>query len=146
MRADQQQQELNMQQASLQGQTGTAKALRVVVVGEMIVFLVASALHTGAFGVPRLIAAMIVEGLCGIACVVLVYALFARRRWALSGAIGIEIFTLVSVLVGISAVLSSPDLRTPINLGLHAIMLVLILAAFALLAIPATRAALRNGA
>jgi hypothetical protein len=137
---------IDMGQTSLPQQTGTATAFRAVVVCEAVVFWVASALHTGAFGVPQLIPAMIVEGLCGIACVVLVYALFTRKAWMLRGAIGIQIFTLVSVLVGIFAISRSSNLWTPINVSLHAIMLVLILAAFAMLAIPATRATLRNAA
>src|SRR6185437_2887563 len=52
--------ELSMSQIPLQQQTNTFSAFRVVVVCEAVVFLFAAALHTGAFGVPQLIPAMIV--------------------------------------------------------------------------------------
>ncbi len=129
-----------MTQVQVQHQASTFSAFRVVVVCEAIVFLVAASLHTGAFGVPSLFAAMIVEGLCGIVCVVSTYAVFARRPWAQKNALITQVLILVAVLVGLTAVTSDPGIRTPLNLGLHIVMLVLILAALALLALPGTRA------
>ena len=129
-----------MTHVQVQHQASTFSVFRVVVVCEAIVFLVAASLHTGAFGVPSLFAAMIVEGLCGIGCVVSAYALYTRKAWAQKNALITQILILAAVLVGLTAVTSDPGIRTPLNLGLHAVMLALILIALALLALPGTRA------
>jgi hypothetical protein len=129
-----------MTHVHVQCQASTFTAFRVTVVCEAIVFLVAAALHTGAFGVPQLIPAMIVEGLCGIGCVLSAYAVFTRKRWAQKNALITQILILIGVLVGVVAVTSDASLRTPINLGLHAAMLALIVIGLALLAFPGTRA------
>lgn len=129
-----------MTRVQVQGQASTFSIFRVVVVCEAIVFLVAASLHTGAFGVPSLFAAMIVEGLCGIGCVVSAYALYTGKPWAQKNALITQVLILVAVLVGIAAVLGGTNIRTPLNLGLHIVMLALILIALALLALPGTRA------
>jgi ABC-type uncharacterized transport system permease subunit len=131
-----------MSQASLQQLIANTGAFRMLVVAEVVVFFVAAALHTGAFGVPRLAPAMIVEALCGIACVVLAYAMFTHQTWA--APVGIQIGVLVAVLLGLFFVSISPSLRTPLNYALHGIMIVLIAAALSLLTNPATRAALKS--
>ena len=133
-----------MSQIPLQQQTGTFQIFRIVVVCEAVVFLFAATLHTGAFGVPALYAAMIVEGLCGLGCVLSAYALFTRRRWARTNAITTQILILAAVLVGISAVTTDPGIRTPLNLGLHGIMLVLIVMGLSLLCLASTRAGFRS--
>ncbi len=124
-----------------QRQSGGLAGFRIVVVGEAAVFLLAALLHTGAFGVPALIPAMIVEGICGIGCVFSAYALFTHKPWSYKAAMSVQIFILLGVLLGISALASSSGLRTPLNLGLHGVMLVLILAGLTLLLIPGTRQA-----
>ncbi|MGO8951631.1 MAG: ATP-binding protein [Ktedonobacterales bacterium] len=123
----------------------TFTAFRAVVVCQALVFFVASAIHTGAFGVPSLTAAMIVEGLCGIACVFSAYAIWTMRPWAEETALIVQILILLAVLLGITAVLSDESIRTPINVGLHVVMLVLILTGLSLLAIPGTRAGFGRG-
>ncbi len=133
-----------MKQSLAPNQAGTFQAFRIVLVGEVVIFFFAALLHTGLIGVPPLLAAMIVEGLCGIACVVSAYAVFTNRRWARKTAIIVQVFILAAVLLGIIALTRSPGLRTPLNVGLHAIMLALIVMGLALLAIPGTRGAL-NG-
>ncbi len=129
-----------MTQVQAPRQASTFSAFRVVVVCEAIVFLVAASLHTGAFGVPSLFAAMVVEGLCGIGCVVSAYAVFTRKPWAQKNALITQILILAAVLVGLAAVLGGTNIRTPLNLGLHIVMLALILIALALLAFPGARA------
>ena len=129
-----------MTQVQVQRQSGTFTAFRIIVVGEAIIFLVAATLHTGAVGVPQLIPAMIVEGLCGLGCVLSAYAVFTRKRWAQKNALITQILILLGVLVGIVAVTSDAGLRTPLNLSLHAVMLVLIVIGLVLLALPGTRA------
>ena len=128
-----------MNQIPLQHQASTFSALRVIVVCEAIVFLFAAALHTGAFGVPPLFAAMIVEGLCGIGCVLSAYAVFTHKRWAKKTAIIVQILVLVGVLLGVFALARDADIRTPLNVGLHIVMLVLIAIELFLLALPGTR-------
>lgn len=133
-----------MSQIHNQRQSRTFAAFRVVLVGEAIVFFLAAILHTGDFGVPALIPAMIVEGLCGIASVISAYAVFARTGWAQKTAAIIQIFLLLSVLLGIFALVRDPGIRDPLNVGLHVVMLALIATGLSLLAIPGTRQALQN--
>lgn len=64
----------------LQLKASTFAAFHVVVACEAIVFLVATSLHVGAFGVPQLNSAMIVEGLCGEYCVLSAYAAFTCKH------------------------------------------------------------------
>ena len=129
-----------MTQVQAQRQSGTFSVFRVIMVCEAIVFLVAAALHTGAFGVPQLIPAMIVEGLCGLGCVLSAYAMFTRKRWAKKNALIVQILILLGVLLGLVALLRSPGLDTPLNVSLHAVMFILIGIGLALLALPTTRA------
>lgn len=136
--------EFTMSQIPVKSQALTFSAYRLVVVSEALVFLLAATLHTGAFGVPALLPAMIVEGLCGIACVISAYAVFTHQNWAQKAAVIVQIFILAAVLLGVFALVRSPGLLTPINVGLHVIMLVLILIGLSLLAIPATRQAFRS--
>lgn len=122
-----------------------ATAFGALVVCEAIVFLVAATLHTGAFTVPQLIPAMIVEGLCGIGCVICAYVVLTRKASALTTAIIVHILAIAGVLLGIVALSRSPGLRTPTNVMLHAMMLVLIVLALSLLTIPGMRASLSGG-
>ncbi|HEU5198819.1 MAG TPA: ATP-binding protein [Ktedonobacterales bacterium] len=133
-----------MTQVQAKQKASTFTAFRVIVVCEAIVFLVAAALHTGAFGVPQLIPAMIVEGLCGLGCILSAYVLFTQKRWAQKNALITQILILVAVLVGVTVITRDAGIRTPLNLGLHAVMLALILIALVLLALPGTRAAFKN--
>ncbi len=125
-------------------QAATYTAFKIVLVCEAIVFLSAALLHTGYFGVPSLLPAMIVEGLCGLCCLVSAYALFSRKSWALKGAIIVQFLILFGVLLGLAALAGNAGLRTPLNLGLHGVMLVLIIIGLLLLALPGTRAAFRS--
>ncbi len=128
-----------MTQVQVQRQSGAFGVFRVIIVCEAIVFLVAAALHTGAFGVSQLIPAMIVEGLCGLGCVLSAYAMFTRKRWAKKNALIVQILVLLGVLLGVVALMRSPGLDTPLNVGLHAVMFLLIVLGLALLALPNTR-------
>jgi hypothetical protein len=133
-----------MNQKSIQPQAGRYNAFQVVLVCEAAVFLLAAALHTGAFGVPALPAAMIVEGLCGVACIASAFTVLTHKRQALRIAVIVQVFVLAAVLLGITSVMRNPGIRTPINLGLHGVMLALILVGLSLLALPGTREAFRR--
>jgi len=133
-----------MNQTSLQRQSSIAAAFRVIIVCTAIVFLFAAALHTGAFGVPQLVPAMIVEGACGIGFVFLIFAVFTRQTWAQTAAITVHIVAVVGVLAGFTALVRSPGLDTPINVALHVVMIVLLVAGLSLIAIPGTRETLHR--
>jgi signal transduction histidine kinase len=124
----------------LERQVSTYAAFGVLVACEAIVYLVAAALHTGAFGVSQLIPAMMVEGLCSLVCVLSAYAMFMRKRWAKKYAMIMQALILLGVLLGVFALIGFPDLDTPINLSLHAVMIVLIIIGLALLVLPGARA------
>ncbi len=130
-----------MNEISYQHPAAAFIAFRAMLVCEVIVFLIAAPLHTGAFGVPALFAAMIAEGLCGLGCLVSAYTLFTHQPRALQIAVIVQIFVLFAVLLGITVIVRSPAMRTPLNLGLHGAMLALIGAGLALLAVPGTRTA-----
>jgi hypothetical protein len=129
-----------MTQGHEEHQDSTFTAFGVLVVCEAIVFLVAAALHTGAFGVSQVIPAMMGEVLCGLGCSLSAYALFMRKRWAKQSAVLVQGLTLPGVLLGVFELIGFPDLDTRINLGLHTVMLVLIIIGLALLVLPGTRA------
>jgi hypothetical protein len=137
--------DLAVQPAKQQGQAGAPRTtFLTVVVCQALVFLFAATLHTGAFGVPSLYVAMVVEGLCGIACIISAYTIFARRPSAPRTALVVQILILFAVLVGLFSVLHDESIRTPINVGLHIVMLGLILLGLGLLSLPGTRASLRR--
>jgi hypothetical protein len=114
----------------------SSTAFRVIVVLQAIVFLFAATLHTGLFGVPALYPAMVVEGLCGIGCVISAFGQFTHQLWAPRASLIIQILILFGVLLGILAVATDASIRTPLNVGLHAVMLVLILLGLLVLAVP----------
>ncbi len=119
-------------------------AFRVVLLLEIIVFLIAATFHTGVFGVPPITDAAIVESLCATACIISAYAVFTGRGWALKAAIIVQVFILSGVLLGVAALTHFSYLLTPINIGFHGTMLVLIITEFVLLSLPATRAAFHS--
>ncbi len=123
-----------MSQIPLQGQSSTATAFRVIIVCTTAVFLFAAALHTGAFGVPQLVAAMIVEGALGIGFVFLDIVVFTRQAWARSAAITVHVIAIAGVLLGIFALVRDPGLDSTINISLHVAMIVLLAAGVFLLA------------
>jgi signal transduction histidine kinase len=126
--------------AQVEHQDSTFTAFGVLEICEAIVFLVAAALHTGAFGMSQLIPAMMVEGLCGLGCILSASAMFRRKRWARKSATIMQTLILLGVLLGVFELIGFPDLDTPINLSLHAAMIVLIIIGLALLVLPGARA------
>jgi signal transduction histidine kinase len=124
------------QMTSLPTAHQSSSAFRVIVVLEAIVFLFAATLHTGLFGVPALYPAMVVEGLCGIGCVVSAFGQFTHKPWAPRASLVIQILILFGVLLGVAALASDGSIRTPLNVGLHAVMLALIVSGLLVLAVP----------
>lgn len=56
-------------------------AFRVVLLLEILVFLIAAAFHTGAFGIQPIEDAALVESLCAVACIISAYGVFTARQW-----------------------------------------------------------------
>ncbi len=133
-----------MKQVMKSSPSMTFTTFRAVLLLEILVFLIAATFHTGALGVPPIDDAALVESLCAVACMISAYAVFTRRRWALKAAIIAQVFILAGVLLGVAALLHFSYLLTPLNISFHATMLTLIIAAFVLLSMPATRAAFRE--
>ena len=137
--------DLAVRPAKQQGRAGAPTGtFLTVVVCQALVFLFAATLHTGAFGVPSLYIAMVVEGLCGIACIFSAYTILTRRPSAARAAVIVQILIFLAVLLGLFSVLRDESIRTPINVGLHIVMLALILLGLGLLSLPGTRAGLRQ--
>jgi serine phosphatase RsbU (regulator of sigma subunit) len=127
--------------------TTVGTAVRVLLIGEAIIFLLAALLHLGiqfplGFSEPRIIPATIVEGLCGISLVVSAYAIFAHRTWAWPIAIATHAFAVAGVLLGITALTLGTGPSTEVNTIYHWVTLVVLFVVLALLATPGARAAL----
>ena len=112
--------------------------------------LAASGLHAGvvvALGSirvaePPVLAAAVVEGAIGIAMLVVAGAAFTRRPWAWTAATAGYLFGIGGFMVGILALLRSPDLRTGFNVAVHAGVLPLLVLGLALTLTAAGREAL----
>ncbi len=130
-----------MTQIFRSSQSITFTVFRFVLIAEIIVFLFAAIIHTGVFGLMPIEDASIVESLCAVACMVSAFALFTGKRWALTAAVIAQVFILLGVLLGVAALTYFSFLLTPINIGFHGIMLMLIITELVLLTIPGTRAA-----
>lgn len=128
-------------------QAAVATAVRVLIVLEAVVFLLAALLHLGiqfplGFSEPRIIPAAIVEGLCGIFLAVSAYAVFARKTWAWPVAIAAHAFAVAGVLLGITSLALGLGPSTEANTIYHRVILVVLVVVLALLATPGARAAL----
>jgi hypothetical protein len=133
-----------MSQMPLQRQTSVSIFFRALVVSTALVFLFAATYHTGVIDGSQLVPALIVEGLCGIGFAVCSYAVLAGARWARTMVNVVYIYSSVGVALGITALSRSPGLRTPMNVYLHATMVVLLLVGIALLMLPGPRKALKG--
>ncbi len=132
-----------MKQMMESSQSASFTAFRAVLLLEILVFLIAATVHSGALGIIPIEDAALVESLCAVACTISAYGVVTGRRWALKAAIIAQGVILAGVLLGVAALLHFSNLLTPINIAFHATMLALILTAFILLSMPATRAAFR---
>ena len=131
-----------MTQTTTRQQPGIERAINMLVTAEAIAFLLAAGLHLGVpiplgIGVlsePRIIPAVIVEGLCGVFLAVGAYALIARQPWARPAAIGAHVFAIAGVSLGIFALAVGAGPRTELNDIYHRVILVALVSGLALLA------------
>jgi hypothetical protein len=114
----------------------------VLVVFETAVFLSAALQHLGVpislgftlLSEPRILPAAIVEGSSGLLFFVCAIALLSSKDWAMPAAVGIHIYALAGVLLGILSLAMGFGPRTPTNDLYHMLMLLLIIPGLALLA------------
>ncbi len=123
-------------------QHGTANVtIRVLVVLEAVVFLLAAVQHLGVsipvgFAVlsePPIFPAAIVEGSSGLLFVLTAFALFAERNWARTSALVSHVFALAGVMLGIFSLSVGAGPRTSTNDLYHMLMLVMIMPGLALI-------------
>lgn len=109
--------------------------IRVLVVLDGMTFLLFAVSHAGItvpLGVmtlaePRIVPAMIVEGLCGLGFVLSAMALFTNREWAVPATLVAHVLALAGVLLGMAALAAGRGPRTVTNDVYHRVMLVVLL-------------------
>lgn len=112
-----------------------AALIRALVVVNGVTFLVFAASHAGTsvplglvtLAEPRIVPAMVVEGLCGLAFVLSAVALFTHRPWAAPATLAAHVFALAGVLLGMAALAAGRGPRTATNDIYHRVMLVVLL-------------------
>jgi len=95
---------------------------------------------------PTILAAAIVESLCGLALSFGAFAVFARWNRAWTAVFAAHAFALGGVLLGVTALAIGAGPSTDLNTMYHSVMLVGLVAVLALLLTPAGRAAFRREA
>jgi hypothetical protein len=119
-------------------------AVRTLAAYSAVTFLLGAALHAGVrvpLGVttldePTIVPATIVEGICGFAFVVALWAIATRRPWARLAIIGANVIGLAGVGLGMAALAAGRGPRTTLNDDYHRTMVVLLLTALVLLLAP----------
>jgi hypothetical protein len=121
--------------------TAVTSTMRVLVVLEAAIFLLAALQHLGytiplgfvLLAEPRILPAALVEGSSGLLFVVSAYALFTGRDWSWVATLVTHVYALGGVLLGIFALAMSFGPRTSTNDIYHMIMLLLLMPGLALL-------------
>ena len=116
-------------------------ALRVLLVVEAAIFLMAAFLHTGTpiplgfatLREPAILPARIVETSCGLFLALAAWSIFTVRSWAWRTGLASQIFAICGVLLGIVALALGRGPRTLSNDIYHRIMLVMLVAGVVLL-------------
>ncbi len=128
----------------------TTNIIFVVIVLEALTFLIAASLHSGAqipflsavLQEPKIIDAVIVEGLCGLFLAISAYAIFAGKDWAWQAAIAAHIFSIAGVLLGMIALAHGLGPTTEVNYIYHRVILVTLVAVLLMLLTPAVKSGL----
>ncbi|MGH3666145.1 MAG: hypothetical protein ACRDU8_08695 [Egibacteraceae bacterium] len=139
-----------MIESTTQRRTAVATAVGAVLVLYAVTFLLGALLHSGVriplgFAVldePRIVPAVIVEGLCTTALAVSAYAVFARKTWAWAAVTAAHTLALAGVLLGMAAIAAGRGPSTVLNDTYHRVMVVLLVAGLALLSTSVAKAAL----
>jgi len=107
----------------------------------------AAALHTGIdvrlgranLSLGRIFPATLVEGLIGLLAAVTLYAVATRRSWAWDSALGVHLFGLAGVILGLGIVARGSAPHQAINIETHVAMLVTMAIGLSLLVMPPVR-------
>jgi hypothetical protein len=139
-----------MSETTPRRRASVALTVRVLVVGEALVFLIAALVHLGihipvgvmVLAEPRIVPATIVEGLCGFVFAGSAYGVFTRRQWAWTATTAAHIVALAGVLLGMVALAVGAGPHTAANALYHRVMLVVLGGGLLLLVTPISQAAL----
>lgn len=139
-----------MSEATPRRRASVAVVVRVLVLGEAVVFLTAALVHLGihipvgvmALAEPRIIPATIVEGFCGLVFAGSAYAVFTRKPWAWKATTTAHVVALAGVLLGMVALAIGLGPHTEANALYHRVMLVVLVGGLLLLVTPISRATL----
>src|SRR5581483_4547499 len=117
----------------------------ILMIGEALTFLLASLLHLGipilpGFSQPRIIPAMIIEGLCWLFLAISLYAMFTHKTWTWRITVAAHVFASLGVLLGIYA--TKGGIRDEANFIYHRVILGVLVVTLALLATPGARTTL----
>jgi hypothetical protein len=112
-----------------------AALIRALVVVNGVTFLLFAISHAGVavplgfvtLAEPRIVPAMIAEGLCGFAFVISALALFTHRSWAAPVTLAAHLFALAGVFLGMAALAAGRGPRTITNDIYHRVMVVVLL-------------------
>ncbi len=135
------------------GRTGARVALELLIVVDAVAFLGASIIHFG-YAIPlgfttladaALPQAAVAEGVIGVAFVVAVAAVFARRSWAWGGTLVAYLLGVIGVLIGLSVSVGDPDLSSSPNFGFHLAILPVVVVGLLLLVTSGGREGLGKG-
>lgn len=122
----------------------------IFIVLEALTFFIAALLHSGmeipilytTLHEPRIIPAMIVEGLCGLFLALSTYAVFTHKNWALTTVIAAYAFAIAGVLLGITALALGRGPTTEANYIYHRVILIVLIAGLVLLLTPTVKSVL----
>jgi hypothetical protein len=127
-------------------------ALRILVVFDTLSLLLVSAVHLfgariplglGIFTEPPILAAGIVEGLCGMVFAVALFAILTRQTWQWGMTLAAHLVGALGYILGL---VFTRNGTTHFNYADHRVMLALFAIGLLLLALPVGREALAGGA
>jgi hypothetical protein len=147
----QQEKQVMITRTATPGRALVGHTLRILVVFDTVSLLFVSAVHlVGAriplgfttFVEPPILAAGIVEGLCGVVFAVALLAMLTRQTWQWGAILTAHIVGALGYLLGLFSTLRGGT--TPFNSADHRVMLALFALGIVLLALPAGRSALAS--
>jgi hypothetical protein len=122
-----------------------ARLIGAVLLADAVTFFVFALLHAGVhlagLSDTSILAATIVESICGVLTAGAGVAVLTRRPWAWRAAVWAQSFTTVGVLLGILSQLRGTG-PTPLNFVYHRVILTVVLAGLVFVAVPSVRKSL----
>jgi len=123
--------------------------LSIVTILEAFTFFLAGSLHTGikilSLQEPRIVPAMIVEGLCGIFLIIGAFTIIGHSKAAWGITLAAHIFSIAGVLLGIGALAMGRGPTTELNYYYHRTILAVLIIMLIILFTAIGKSALRSG-